>query len=215
MGDSIEALLFDLGHVVIDLDVARAHARWAELAGVPVADIVERSRARISGSEAFHRHERGEIADSEFFAHLRSALEIDLTREQIEDGWNAMFVGEMPGIRGILSRARQVLPLYAFSNTNASHQACWSARFADLLAPFQKIYVSNEIGARKPEAAAYRAVVADMGVLPQRILFFDDKAENVAGARASGLQAVQVTSTADIAHALSILTINHRFDTHD
>jgi glucose-1-phosphatase len=208
MGDSIEALLFDLGRVVIDIDVARVHARWAALAGVPVADIVERSRARISGSEAFNRHERGEIADAEFFAHLRVALEVDLTDDEIEDGWNAIFVGEMPGIRRILSGACHALPLYAFSNTNASHQARWSGRFADLLAPFQRIYVSNEIGARKPEAAAYRAVVADMGVLPQRILFFDDKAENVAGARASGLQAVQVTSTADIARALSALAID-------
>jgi hypothetical protein len=35
----IEALLFDLGRVVIDLDQARAHARLAALAGMPTSDI--------------------------------------------------------------------------------------------------------------------------------------------------------------------------------
>ena len=71
----IEALLFDLGRVVIDIDAARTHARWAELAGVPVAHIEQRHSASISGAEAFWQHERGEISDAEFFAHLRRALE--------------------------------------------------------------------------------------------------------------------------------------------
>ncbi|RZI38595.1 HAD family phosphatase, partial [Herbaspirillum sp. HC18] len=82
MNDAVKALLFDLGRVIFELDTARAHARWAELAGVPVAHIDQRY-ARVIGSEAFHRHERGEISDAEFFAHLRRALEIQLTDAQI------------------------------------------------------------------------------------------------------------------------------------
>src|SRR5262249_32182383 len=208
MGDRVEALLFDLGRVVFELDSARAHARWAELAGLPIADIEQRSQARVVGSEAFYRHERGEITDEKFFDHLRCALEIGLTHEQLKDGWNKIFVGEMPGIRRVLSCAQRDLPLYAFSNTNSAHQAYWSTRFADLLAPFRKIYVSNEIGARKPQVDAFQIVVTDMGIAPERILFFDDMSANIAGARASGLQAVQVTAAADIERALSDLQLN-------
>jgi glucose-1-phosphatase len=202
LGDNIEALLFDLGCVVIELDSARAHARWAELAGVPAADIAQRARLRIAGSEAFHRHERGEISNAAFFEHLRRALDIDLTDEQLKDGWNAIFVGEMPGVRPILARARQTLPLYAFSNTNAAHQAFWSVHFADTISHFRKVYVSNELGARKPDIEAFQSVAAAMGVPPQRVLFLDDLAANVAGARASGMKAVQVTAAADIERAL-------------
>src|SRR5262249_53079148 len=107
------------------------------------------------------------------------------------------------GIRPVLARARLALPLYALSNTNAAHRACWLPRFADVLAPFRKIYASHELGARKPDLAAFHAVVADMGVPAQRILFFDDMAANVAGARVAGLRAGQVTSAADIERALS------------
>jgi glucose-1-phosphatase len=199
---TIEALLFDLGRVIIDISTDRAHGRWAELAGVPVAEIAARHAARIVGSEAYCRHERGEITDQAFFAHLRRDLEIELTDAQLSDGWNAVFIGEMPDIRRVLARAQTALPLFAFSNTNTAHTAFWSVRFADLLAPFRKIYLSHEIGARKPEPAAFRAVVADMAIAPQRILFFDDVAENVAGARECGLNAVQVATTADIERAL-------------
>jgi glucose-1-phosphatase len=202
---SVDALLFDLGRVIIDLDSARAHARWAELADVPVGHIDERHAKSVVGSEIFCRHERGEITDAAFFAHLRRELEIELTDKQFLDGWNAIFIGEMPGIRCVLSRAKNELPLYAFSNTNTAHQAYWSVQFADLLSPFKKVYVSNEIGARKPEAAAFRAVVDDMGFASQRVLFFDDNAENIEGARACGLRAVQVTTTADVERALSEL----------
>ncbi|MBO0766136.1 MAG: HAD-IA family hydrolase [Hyphomicrobiaceae bacterium] len=202
VGDRVEALLFDLGRVVIELDSARVHARWAELAGVSVAEIERRARTRVAQSEAFHRHECGEISDAAFFAHLRSALEIDLTDDELKDGWNAIFVGEMPGIRPLLALAGRVLPLYAFSNTNPAHQACWSVRFSELLASFRQVFVSNELGARKPDVAAFRAVATAMGVAPARILFFDDMAANVAGAKASGMQAVEVAAVADIELAL-------------
>jgi FMN phosphatase YigB (HAD superfamily) len=203
----VEALLFDLGRVVIDIDTARVHARWAELAGVSAAEIERRALLGVAGSEAFLRYERGEITDAAFFAHVRTALAVELSDADLAEGWNAIFVGEMAGIRPLLAHAGQVLPLYAFSNTNAVHQACWSVRFAEVLAAFRKIHVSNEMGACKPEAAAFLAVAADMGVLPHRILFFDDLAENVAGAQACGMQAVQVSTTADIERALRDLGI--------
>jgi putative hydrolase of the HAD superfamily len=65
--------------------------------------------------------------------------------------------------------------------------------------------VSHEIGARKPEAAAFEAVVRDIGIAPSRTLFFDDAAENVAGARVCGLRAVEVATSADIERALADL----------
>jgi glucose-1-phosphatase len=199
----IDALLFDLGRVVIDLDQARAHARWAQLAGMPMSDIASLVRERIVGGEAYCRHERGEISDAEFFAHLRQQLKLALSDAQFVDGWNSIFIGEIPGIRRVLASVQALLPLYAFSNTNMAHQAYWSRQFSDLLAPFRKIYVSHEIGARKPEPAAFHSVVADMGVAPDRVLFFDDSAENVAAARACGLRAVEVTTATGIEQALS------------
>jgi putative hydrolase of the HAD superfamily len=204
MKGNVEALLFDLGRVVIDIDTTRAHARWAELAGRPGhfngADV-----AQITAGEAFRRHEQGEISDVAFFAELRRGLQLDLTDDQLAEGWNAILVGEMFGIRELLARAKGRLPIYAFSNTNRVHQAHFLSQFADLLSPFRKIYVSHEIGARKPDAGAFKAVVADMGMAPQRILFFDDGAENVAGARSCGLQVVHVATAGDVERALAAI----------
>jgi len=113
----------------------------------------------------------------------------------------------MPGIAQLLERAAQRLPLYAFSNTNGAHAEHFSQAYADVLGHFREIFLSSSIGLRKPDAAAYDHVVKAIGVPAQRIVFFDDLAENIEGARARGLKAVHVKSAADVAAALEALGI--------
>lgn len=198
-----DALLFDLGRVVIDIDFTRALNCWAGHAGCEPAHLI----GRFSPDDAYKRHERGEISDAEYFAALRGSLGIDVTDAQFLEGWNAIFAGEMPDIEPLLARAARRLPLYAFSNTNRAHEAHFSQAFAQVLGHFRKLFLSSTIGLRKPEAAAYDHVVKNIGVAAERIVFFDDVMENVEGARARGLLAVHVTSTRDIAEAFSALGI--------
>jgi FMN phosphatase YigB (HAD superfamily) len=201
--NSADVLLFDLGRVVLDIDFNKVVACWAAHAGCEPAQLV----GRFSPNEAWRRHERGEISDAEFFEGLRRSLGIGLSDAQFLEGWNAIFTGEIPGIAAALARAEQRLPLYAFSNTNGAHVAHFSQVHADVLGHFREIYLSSTIGLRKPEAAAYDHVVKAIGVPASRILFFDDSAENIEGARARGLTAVHVTSPDDVAKALAALGI--------
>lgn len=113
----------------------------------------------------------------------------------------------MPGIAPLLARAAERMPLYAFSNTNRPHVTHFSTAYADILAHFKTVFLSSTIGLRKPDAAAFEHVVKEIGVPAERIVFFDDLAENIDGARASGLKAVHVTSSEDVAGALVALGI--------
>src|SRR5262249_18758627 len=164
-----DALLFDLGNVVIDIDFNRAFARWAEHAGCDAGQV----RARFCVDEACMRHEIGAISDAEYFASLRALLGIDLSDAQMLDGWNAIYIGETAGMSAMLARAAERLPLYAFTNTNRAHEAYSSVRFADITRHFRKIFVSSTIGLRKPDAAAFRFICNDIGVAPERVVFFD------------------------------------------
>ncbi len=138
---------------------------------------------------------------------MRTTLDVKLTDAQFLEGWNAIFAGEMPGIGPLLARASQRLPLYAFSNTNNAHVEHFEVAYADVLSHFREMFLSSTIGLRKPDAAAYDHVVKAIGVPASRILFFDDLAENIEGARARGLTAVHVTSPDAMAKALATLRI--------
>jgi len=200
---SADALLFDLGRVVLDIDFDKVVACWASHAACEPAHLV----ARFSPDDVWHRHERGEIDDAAFFAGLRASLGITISDAQFLEGWNAIFTGEMPGIAPMLERAAKRMPLYAFSNTNPAHIAHFSQAYADLLCHFREIFLSSTIGLRKPEPEAYDHVVKAIGVPASRILFFDDTAANIEGARARGLNAVHVNSHDDVARALDALGI--------
>jgi len=198
-----DALLFDLGRVVLDIDFNKTLECWAGHADCEPAHLV----GRFARDDIYRRHETGKICDAEFFAALRTSLGVGLTDAQFLEGWNAVFAGEMPGIAPLLERAAQRLPLYAFSNTNPAHAEHFSQAYAGVLGHFREMFLSSAIGLRKPDAAAYDHVVKAIGVPASRIVFFDDLAENIDGARACGLTAVHVTSPDDVAHALAALGI--------
>jgi glucose-1-phosphatase len=201
---SADALLFDLGRVVLDIDFSKAVACWAGHAGCTSQSIIARY---ARDSEAFRLHEMGKISDAAYFDSLRRSLGIAISDAQFLEGWNAIFAGAMPDIAKLLPRAARHMPLYVFSNTNRPHVEYFSKEYADLLGHFRELYLSSSIGLRKPDAEAFDHVVQSIGVPADRIVFFDDLAENVEGARARGLTAVQVTSPRDVADALTALGI--------
>ncbi len=211
MSHDVEALLFDLGGVVVEIDFERVIAAWATLAQVAQQAL----RERFVFDAAYERHERGEIDAAAYYATLRKALDISLDDEQLERGWNAVFVGEMPGVVDLLAEFAPRVPLYAFSNSNPTHRAVWQARYAPTLVHFRRVFVSFELGARKPEARAYERVAAAIGAPLNRILLIDDTEENVAGARRAGMQAVRARSASEIAEALAPLRRRDRRLAHN
>jgi len=198
MSEPVEALLFDLGGVIMDVDFSRVTRRWADHAGCDPAEL----HARYAPDEDYRRHERGAISDEAYWAALRGTLGIDISDAQFLDGWNAIFDGVIPGVADWLPSACARLPSYAFSNTNPAHEVFWSAAYADTLKPLRKVFVSSRIGLRKPDREAFAYAARAMDVAPRHILFFDDALANVEGARAAGLQAVHVRSNADVKAAL-------------
>ena len=197
-GRAIRALLFDLGGVVIDIDFAHALRHWAGCSDLSLDQL----RAAFHFDVAYQRHERGEIGWAQYLAHLRATLKLTGTDAQIQDGWNSIFIAEIPETIAMVQRAREQLACYGFSNTNPTHQAHWAASFPRAAGAFEKIFVSWQLGLRKPERAAFDKVCEEMGVRPGEVLFFDDTLENVEGARAAGLEAVWVRGPADVQDAL-------------
>ncbi|HET7547969.1 MAG TPA: HAD family phosphatase [Usitatibacter sp.] len=194
----IEALLFDLGGVLIDLDWDAVFAHWAACCGADAA----RLRSRFSFDEAYQRHERGEITARAYFESLRGSLGIDLSNDDFRAGWERVFAGAIAPTVELLARIDPAMPLYLFSNTNEAHRAAWTHDYAGVLAPFRRVFTSCEMGLRKPDRAAFESIARRIGVAPRRILFFDDTEANVEGARRARLQAVHVRSPEDVARAV-------------
>ena len=194
----MKALLLDLGGVVIDVDPQRCFEYWAEAGGVDVGRIADRWCA----DEAYEAFEIGAIGFDEYLANLSTRLGISLKPNDWRAGWNALLGDPIADVVAALPTLAARVPLYCFSNTNVVHQAAWERCHADALTPFRRIYVSWQLGMRKPSVSAYLRVANDMGVAPRDIVFLDDNAGNVEGARAAGLVARHVPNAAATLAAL-------------
>lgn len=182
--------IFDLGNVIVDIDFNRVLGTWSNLARVPLATLQSRFRM----DESFFQHERGEISDEQFAARMCEQLDIGLGFEQFAAGWQAVFVGVRPDVITIMQRLRaQGDRVVILSNTNRLHCEFWPAEYPEILEAADKIYLSQEMGLRKPEAEIFQRVLNEEDASAQDAIFLDDNLENVAAARALGIHSVHVT----------------------
>jgi putative hydrolase of the HAD superfamily len=68
---------------------------------------------------------------------------------------------------------------------------------------FDVALTSCYLGLRKPDAAIYQRAMDIVGRPPERVLFIDDRPENVAGAAAAGLVAIRYTGEAALREELA------------
>lgn len=179
---AVEAVIFDIGNVLIEWQPQRYFDR---VIGRPrrrelFAEVdIHGMMTRIDSGGDF-AGVIGEIATR----HPRWRAEIMRFREC----WCDIASPEIPGSVAILRalRARGV-PVFALSNFGAANFPLSVARFP-FLAEFDRRYISGEMGMAKPDPEIYAALEADCGIAPERLLFTDDRADNIAAAAARGWQ---------------------------
>jgi hypothetical protein len=79
------------------------------------------------------------------------------------------------------------------SNTNRLHTTFWPDEYPEIRAAADHIYLSQEMGMRKPEARIYQSVLEAEGFSADDTVFFDDNADNIAGANQLGITSILVT----------------------
>lgn len=84
------------------------------------------------------------------------------------------------------------IKLAVLSNTIEAHAK--PLREAGLFEPFDYVFLSHEVGMRKPHPAIYEHVIDAMGVEPKETLFIDDDRENVQAAEKLGIHGIVATT---------------------
>jgi putative hydrolase of the HAD superfamily len=193
-----EAVILDLGGVVFPIDVARPIRRWAAAAGCSPEALLDRVREH----PAHERFERGEMAPGEFRDHVRAELGLVMDDAAFDSIWNDIYLDPWPEMEPLLAELSRAARLAALSNTNAIHVEHVLARYGHLLAGFERVFYSHELGLRKPEPACFEAVLAALGQAPGRALYVDDDPRNVEAAHSLGLAAFRATSPEQLAAGL-------------
>lgn len=191
---NISAIILDLGGVLLNLDFQKTEDAFVEL-GIPHFNSLFN---RHHAGQLFMDFETGRVPSEGFIQALKKESGKKITDQQIIDAWNAMLL-DFPADRiNLLIQLRKNYRLFLLSNTNAIHLPAFNLKLNEVYGIhsldklFDRVYYSHLIRERKPDLAAYEAVIQENDLNPATTLFVDDTPGNVEGAEKAGLQAVQL-----------------------
>lgn len=188
---NINTLIFDLGGVIVDLDLERTLKEFVNLSGLPEKDVVD----IYVRHPAFQAYETGKIGEETFRDAIREMFNVHSTDAEINRCWNAMLLGIPDRKLDMLTRLKKHFTTIALSNTNSIHLSYLNEvilkgqRLGDY---FHHAHYSHELGLRKPDPAIYEVVLQKHQLSPEKAFFLDDNADNIAAAKGVGMQAVLI-----------------------
>jgi putative hydrolase of the HAD superfamily len=193
-----QAIYFDLGNVLLGFSHERMCRQMADVAGVS-PEAIRKALFGYGGPDgAQWRYETGELDTDGYYAHFCEQTRTRPDRRQLELAACDIFWEIDPMIELVKQLAAAGNRLGILSNINVLHwQFVSDGRFPALHAagergdPFQWAVLSYQAGAMKPDRAIYEAAVRRTGAAAGDVLFIDDRAENVAGAKQAGLNAIE------------------------
>ena len=193
---SPEALIFDLGGVLIDFSAfedlrpllrkdmqpEEIRQRWISCPHIQLFEIGQLTSREFA--ECFVRDWDVTVSPDRFLVEFRS--------------WPRRFV---PGARSLLRSLRNNYRLAALSNSNATH---WDRNVSDLglLDLFDSAFSSHELGWHKPDPRIYTEALKRLGIGANKTVFFDDSLPNVETAKALGMTAFHVNGVSHVRQRL-------------
>jgi len=185
----IEAVILDLGGVILDIDY---HLTINAFKDLGISNFEDQYSKKVQ-SGLFDLLETGKISASEFYHEMRT-VNTSMTDEQIQQAWNAMLLDFPHGRLEFLQQIKKRYPLFLLSNTNEIHLTEFTKTLqrhghGNLSLFFDKVYLSHEIGQRKPNREAFELILKEQGLTPENTLFVDDSEQHITGARSIDIQA--------------------------
>jgi FMN phosphatase YigB (HAD superfamily) len=185
VAQTARAVLWDLGHTLVDWDPARV---YREL--LPDDDAVEAFLGGVC-TMAWHQNHDAGVPMAE---NRKALIEAHPDKAELIIAWDTrwpdMFDGWVEGMEAIVEALESAgVPQYALTNLPAEK---WSHILSTYpaIARFHAHVVSGEEGVVKPDPKIYEITRARIAHAPQDVVFIDDRADNIEAAKRAGFQGV-------------------------
>jgi putative hydrolase of the HAD superfamily len=183
---STKAVIFDMGRVLVNWDVSGGIFR--ELREV-FGEVGERTQKGLAWERLYKEYATGKIFPRDFHNQLCMLTGSTLSFQEFETRWCAIF-SPMPGMERLFYRVLQKNKVGLLSDTDPLH---WSYLLTCFpwLGKIKNPTLSFNIGHLKPAEQCYQKAAKNLSLSCDDCFYIDDLMDNVQGARAAGMEAVQ------------------------
>lgn len=187
----VKSIILDLGGVILDIDYTLTIDAFKNLG---IQDF-QNLYAQASQSGVFDDFETGKISEKNFIEYLLRAIPNPrCSSEEVIQAWNAMLLNWDQRKLDLIQDLRKNYTVFLLSNTNSIHQKAFTASLNEQLGistlnnHFDRVYLSHEIGLRKPNKEVFEFVLHNEGLTAEKTLFIDDSIQHLEGAKSLGIQ---------------------------
>lgn len=207
--NNIKNIIFDLGGVIINLDIKATISAFNALSSVKFEDIYTQAQQ----TALFDLFDKGKIEEKEFFTELAKSLNYKGNQEHLLNAWNAMLLDFPEERLDVLIDAKQNYTTFLLSNTNETHISVFEnnlyqvhgiKHFSDY---FDGLYYSCRMGMRKPDEEIFEYVLSKNKLVASETVFIDDSIQHVKGAGNVGINAFLLEKNMEINDLLKQLKL--------
>ncbi len=177
-----DAVIFDIGNVLIRWQPEQHYDRWIG---------PERRRAMFAAVDLHFMNElmdRGGDFRDTIYETAAQYPEFEQEIRWWHDRWRELASPQIDlSIATLHALKRRGVPVFALSNFGVGSFAQSELDY-DFLQEFDRRYISGHMKTTKPSAKIYQMLEEDCGIAPERLLFTDDRTDNIATAKARGWQ---------------------------
>lgn len=199
-----KAVIFDMGGVLVDLDMQGCKDAFKRILGYSrIDELLDPCHQKgIIGDL-----EGGVLTEDEFRQAVLSESAEGCVPEDVDKAFWHILEGIAPYKAELLVKMSRSYDLYLLSNNNGITMVRAYQLFEEAGAPldkvFRKCFLSYQMKALKPSETFYKAVVEQIGLPSDMLLFIDDSMPNVEGSIAAGLPAVHYIPGSDLSALLA------------
>ena len=201
----IRAIIFDIGRVLIRVDISRATSGLAS--GLSLTP--EEVWSAIEKDPRWPDWQEGRISPRDWHLHIAKRLGGSLSFEQFTEAWNRALDPEPIQDNSLFESLRKNFRIGLLSNTDPIHVAHLEATF-DFFRFFPKSArtYSCVVGASKPSPLIFRDALKSLRAKAESSVFIDDIEAYVNAARSLGLHGIHYQSPAQLRAELKGLGAN-------
>lgn len=185
----IKAIVFDIGGVLIGLDLARCIRAYEDILGFyRITELLDPYHQKGIYGEM----EAGRITGEEFRTLVLAESKPGSKPTDVDRCMGALLTGMTQDTVDTVKELATRYPLYLLSNNNPIAMPIITGMFRENgIGPetFKGQFISSEMRLLKPSREIYEATIEGIGLPAEEILFIDDNEANVMAAREAGLQA--------------------------
>ncbi|MFZ9028129.1 MAG: HAD family hydrolase [Crocinitomicaceae bacterium] len=186
---AIKNIVLDFGGVLIDIDYHATIDAFKEL-GI---ENFEALYSQAQQQDLFNKFETGKISSQYFINQLLDKIGRGISPNQVVKAWNAM-LGDIhrENIKAVERIKANGYNVYLLSNTNDIHIQVAFERWKKLPVIeaydlFDHVFLSQEVGLRKPDEEIFQLVLNELSANPQEVLFVDDSIQHIETANRMGI----------------------------